>query len=811
MTSLRPVLKRLYGDARLTLLSILTLAIGIGLTVAIFSLVYGVLLAPLPYPRAERLVHISHDAPLLDLKDMDLSVPLYLRYRERAHSFEELALMRDSRVSLTGLDRPDRVRQGTVSASLFHLAGIQPLQGRAFDDGDEKPGAPAVALISEGFWRGRLGSDPRVLERTIELDGERRQVVGVLPDRFDLPTENIEVWIPFLFDASSQRLGQFSYRCVGRLRDGVSLTSALSELKGITDRIAEEFPDESAAPILARSGFAPTMVPLLDKLVGDVKSALWVLLGAVGFILLMACVNVANVFLVRAEARRRELALRSALGASQGRILGEFFAEGALLAAAAGALGIVLAEVALSTLVRFSPEELPRISQIGIDGRAIAVALALSMASAILVALLPMLSHSRPDLVIALKEGGRGTSASRGRVSLRGLLVAGQMALGLVLLVGAGLMVRSFAELSRVTPGFRTEDTLTLRLSLPRASYDSSKLVASFVDQVTERVRALPGVLEVGASDGLPLTGSANGSGHEIEEFPRGEKDVPRVFLIHAADPGYREAMGIPLREGRWFEPADHQQPRHVTVVSEAVAKRYWPSSSALGKRISPGDPEDIGWYEIVGVVGDVHYEGLEIAPRESVYYPIAGPDRAGFGANLCLVVHAGVSPESLAASVRDAVWAIDANVPITNVISLERLVADSRASMAFSMTLLLLASLLAVLLGAIGTYGVVSVVVSQRTQEIGVRMALGALRSQVRGMVVRDGLRTVLPGLALGLVASFGFTRLMASLLFAVSPLDPLSFALAPVLLLLVALGASLLPAERASRVSPLEALRQE
>lgn len=811
MTSLRPALKRLYGDGRFTVLSILTLAIGIGLTVAIFSLVYGVLLAPLPYPHPERLVDISHKAPGLDLDDMDISIPLYLRYRERTHSFDDLGLLREGRVSLTGLDRPDRVRQGTVSASLFRVAGVQPIQGRAFAEDDEKPGAPAVALVSEGFWRGRLGADPAVLDRSIELDGSRRQIIGVLPDDFDLPTENIEVWIPFTFDPTSQPLGQFSYRCVGRLREGVTPKAALSELKSITDRITEEFPGESAAPILARSGFVPTMLPLLDEIVGDVKSALLILLGAVGFVLLMACVNVANVFLVRAEGRRRELALRSALGASRARILGEFLAEGAILALAAGALGIVLAKMTLSTLLRFSPEELPRIAQIGIDGRALAVALGLSAVSACLVALLPMLPYSRPDIVTALKEGGRGTSAARERVSLRKVLVAGQMALGLVLLIGAGLMVRSFRELSQVAPGFRTDDALTLRLSLPRTSYETPKLAASFVDRVTERLRTLPGVLEVGAVDTLPLTGSASGSGHEIEDFPRGENDVPPVFLVHEADPGYLKAMGILLVEGRWLEPADHQQQRRVVVVSESVAKRYWPDSSPLGKRISPGDPDEDGWYEIVGVVGDVHHEALQLPPRDSAYYPLAGPDNEGIRGNVCLVVHAGVSPESLAGAVRDAIWAVDPNVPITNVVSLEKLVADSRASMAFSMTLLLLASLLAVLLGAIGIYGVVSFVVSQRTQEIGVRMALGALRSQVRAMVVRDGLSTVLPGLVVGLAAAFVFTRFMTSLLFEVSPLDPLSFALAPMHLLAVALGASLLPAERASRVSPLEALREE
>jgi predicted permease len=385
------------------------------------------------------------------------------------------------------------------------------------------------------------------------------------------------------------------------------------------------------------------------------------------------------------------------------------------------------------------------------------------------------------------------------------------MALGLVLLIGAGLMVRSFAELSAVSPGFRSEGALTLRVSLPAAAYDGERLSA-FVEEVTRRLAALPGVRAVGAVDSLPLTGSATGSGHAFEDFPLGENDLPPVFITNAADPGYREALGIPLVEGRFFEPADHRERRRVVVVNQTLARRYWPNGGALGRRVSPGRPDEQGWYEIVGVVGDIRFEDLQAEPRGMVFYPILGPvGSGGFGTNLSFVLQTAGSPESIAQPARSAVWSLDPNVPITHVMTLEDLVRDSRAPMAFSMSLLLIASALAVLLGAVGTYGVVSYVVSQRTQEIGVRMALGALRGQVRSMILRDGLLTAVPGLLIGLLAAFALTRTLSSLLYSVSPLDPLSFVLAPLLLLAVAVASSLLPAERAAKVNPLTALRRE
>ncbi|HEY7698715.1 MAG TPA: FtsX-like permease family protein, partial [Vicinamibacteria bacterium] len=509
--------------------------------------------------------------------------------------------------------------------------------------------------------------------------------------------------------------------------------------------------------------------------------------------------------------RRRDLALRSALGASRLQILAEFFAEGLVLALASGALALVLARVAISVLLRYVPEGVPRLSQVGIDGTAVAFALLVSVAAAVLVALLPTLPYSRPEVVAALNEGGRGHTAGRQRVTTRRALVALQMALGLVLLIGAGLMVRSFSKLSVVSPGFRPEGALSLRVSLPAAAYDEER-VSTFVEDATRELAALPGVLAVGAVDSLPLTGSASGSGHTFEDFPLGENDLPPVFITNAADPGYREALGIPLVEGRFFEPADHRDRRRVVVVNQTLAKRYWPNGGALGRRISPGSPDREGWYEIVGVVGDLRFEDLQTEPRGMVFYPILGPEGSGgFGTNVSFVLRTAGTPESIAQPARSAVWSVDPNVPITQVLTLEQLVRDSRAPMAFSMSLLLVASALAVLLGAVGTYGVVSYVVSQRTQEIGVRMALGALPSQMRERILRDGLETALAGLLIGLLGAFALTRTLSSLLYSVSPLDPWSFILAPLLLLGVAVASSLLPAERAAKVSPIVALRRD
>ena len=811
MSELRYALRRLAARPGFSTVCILTLGLGIGVNVTLFALVYGVLLKPLSYPAAERLVTVSHDAAALNLDDMGISAPLYLRYREQAASFEEMAMIEDGRISLTGLDEPLRVRHGTVTASTFKVYGLAPLLGRPFGRQDEKPGAAPVVLISQRLWRGRFGGDLHIVGRSIEIDGSPREVVGVMPSSFEVPDVETDVWIPLIIDPTDHPLGRFGGACVARLKPEASLTSALADLKRFTDGLVERFPEERAAPVLRRSGFQPVVRPLLEDIVGEVREALLVLLAGVGFVLLMACANVANLFLVRAEGRQRELAMRSALGASRARLVGSFAVEGLVLALVAGAASVLLAHLALRALIPLAPEGIPRLHSVELGGPVLLFTLVLSLLSAFLFAFLPVFSYARFDLAAVLREGGWGLSG-RGRVRLRKNLVAAQVALSLVLVVGAGLMVRSFQKLSRVNPGFEARGALSLRLSLPGARYDSPRRIADFVDQLTRRLEALPGVTAAGVISLLPLGGSASGAGHSFEDFPLAEDGVPPVFFDFIASPGCLQALGLRLIEGRWFEPADHQRFGAVAVISQSIAKQYWPRSSAIGRRLRPGRADGDKWYTIIGVVGDVHHLRLEEDPSDTVYYPLVRREEdGGIGSNLCLVLRTAAAPETLAQPVRSAVWELDPNVPITHVMTLEKLVADARAPMAFSMLLLLIAAGMALFLGALGIYGVISFVVSQRTAEIGVRMALGAQPRQVRRMVLLDGLKVALPGIALGLAAALALTRLMKSLLYGVSPLDVQTFILVPFVLSAVAMGASLLPARRASLVDPAVALRTE
>ncbi|HEX9636016.1 MAG TPA: ABC transporter permease [Acidobacteriota bacterium] len=812
MNEIRHALRRLTARPGFTVVCILTLGLGIGVNVAIFALVYGVIMRPLPYPQPERLVSISHQAPALHLDDMEISAPLYLRYREQAGSFVDIAMIADGRISLTGgAGEPQRLRYGLITPSTFRVFGLAPLVGRPFGPRDSKPGAAPVVLISERLWRGRFGAAPAILGRSLEVDGTPREVVGVMPAAFEIPDPEADLWMPFIYDREQHPLGRFEGACIARLKPEATVATARADLKRFTDGIVEQFPEERAAPVLRSAGFQPIVRPLLDEIIGEVRQALLVLLGGVGFVLLMACSNVANLFLVRAERRQRELAVRSALGASRAQLLAGFMIEGLLLALAAGAASVLLARLGIGTLIPLAPEGIPRLHSVELGAPVLIFALALALLSALLFAFLPLLSFAKTDLMSALRESGWGLSGSA-RTRLRRYLVVAQFALSMVLLIGAGLMVRSFRELSRVDPGFDPQRALSLRLSLPAGRYAGPAEIAAFVDRVVEQVEALPGVEAAGAVSLIPLGGSASGAGHALEDFPIGEDQVPPVFFDYEASPGYLRAMGLKLIAGRWFEPRDHQRPGEVAVISASLAKRFWPDASPLGRRLQPGRPESDQWYTIVGVVGDVHHFGLQEEPSDSVYYPMVRREQdGGIGGNLTLVLRTQVAPETLSQAARAALWKLDPNIPIDHVMTLERLVAEAGAPMAFSMLLLLIAAALALILGGIGLYGVISFVVGQRTQEIGVRMALGAQPQRVHRMILWDGLKVAWPGIAIGLAASLALTRIMKSLLYGVSPLDLWTFALVPLVLTALALGASLLPARRAARVDPAIALRAE
>ncbi|REJ74083.1 MAG: permease [Acidobacteria bacterium] len=815
MHELQVALRRLLRAPGFSVICVLTLAVGIGMVVAIFSLVHGIVLQQLPYPEPGRLVAISHDAPGLDLEDINASPPLYVRYSEVTTTFEELALVADGMITLTGAEVPDRLRLGRVTPTFFPLLRTAPQIGRGLQPGDAEEGAAPVAVISHSAWQQRFGGAEDVLQRDLELDGTARRVVGVMPAHFQFPDERTEVWLPLPMPTQPGALGAFGTSLLGRLAPGADLQSATTDLRRVTDDLEGYFPDEPAVPVLARSGLIPRLMPLHERMVGDLRTGLWVALGAVAMVLLLACANVANLFLVRAERRQQEIAVRSALGASRVTVASSFLLEGVLLALSGGALGVGIAHLGLRALRSFAPEGVPRLDSVSIDPPVLLFALVVALASAVAFSLLPALQSISSRFSSALKDGTRGAGWGRGRVQTRQILVAVQVALASMLLVGAGLLVRTFAELGAVDLGFDPGGVMTLQTSLSTSDYPSEDEVAALVDRLIPELEALPGVERAAVSSELPLSGRGTGAGHSLEDHPLAEDELPPVFRMKSVSEGYFEALRIPLLEGRGFEAADWQDRRGVAVVNQTLAKRWWPNGTAVGKRLRQGAPpeaEGEDWYEIVGVVGDTVDEDLRGEVLPQVFYPLRNRDgEGGLRGGFMLLARTGGEPSSLGGALRETIWSADRNVPITRMMTMEQLADEARAATAFSMSLLLLASVLALVLGALGVYGVLSFVVTLRTREIGLRLALGARRRGVRNQVLRSGVVLCSLGVAAGMLGALALTRLFASLLFRVSPLDPFTFVAVPLVLLAAAALASYVPARRAARVDPAIALRWE
>lgn len=813
MFRLRQALRKLVSTPGFTLLSIFTLAVGLGANAAIFAIVDAVLLSPLPYPESERLVVLGHSAPGLGMGELNQSDALYLHYRENATSFEDIAMVDDRAVALTGIDRPLRLEGAVVTPGALELLRVDPVRGRLFAEDEGRPAGPKSVILSEGLWRRQFSADPSILGRVLELDGVGREVVGVLPD-VDFPEPETELWIPLEIDPNATRLGAFGIAGVARLADGVSVEQSEAELERLSTPLTTVFPDEEAARFLESAGFDAHVTTLREDLVGDVRAALWILLGTVGFVLLIACANVANLFLVRTEMRQRETALRAALGASRGELAVAGLVESALLSLLAGVAGLGLAALGVRLLVRFGPQELPRLHEVGVDARVALFTLALSLVSGLLYGLIPALRSGVRELGTVLKEGGRSATAGRERHVLRHALVAGQVALALLLLVGAGLMVRSFDRLANVDPGFRADGrTLTFGVSLPETKYPDHDSVDRFYTRLIEDLSGLPGVERAAAGSSVPLSGNHSGSGHMVEDHPIEEGQPPPVFRVENITPGYLEAAGLRLVTGRMFTEAEARDRAAVAVVSQGLAERFWPNESPLGRRLSSNVEEEDGWYTIVGVVADVRSQGLDEDPLETVYYPLAPrvADLWGPAQRMDIVLRFSSESAASMGSVRQAVWALDADLPITHVRTLEELVENARARMAFTVMLLLVAAAVALVLGSVGTYGVVSYLVAQRRNEIGVRMAMGARAGQVAGMVLRQGLAIAAIGVGIGLVAAAVLSRSLSAILFEIDPLDPVTFAAVPVVLLLVVALATLGPATRAARVDPMVALREE
>ncbi len=806
--------RRILASPGFTLLALATLATGIGANIAIFTVVNAVLLRPLPFPDSERLVALRHAAPgLAQLDELPMSDALHFLYAEESRTLESVAAYRDEQVSFTGPENPQRVAASSVTASFFDVLRTPPRLGRAFTAEEDRAGAAPVVVLSDGLWRTRFGAAPGVMGRIVDLDGESVEIVGVMPPGFSFSQQEIDLWRPLRLDPQNAQLGAFGINGVARIADGSTPGQVQAELDAMLSNLAELLPDQGAAPVLVNAGFRPLVDPAREVLVGDIEATLWILLGSVGFLLLIACANVANLFLVRSEARHGEVAVRAALGESRGTLAASVLVESVLLGVAGGLLALPLALAAVRLLVRFGPRDLPRLDEISIDASVLLFGLAVSVVAGLLFGLLPALRAGAVAAAGHMTAGARGATAGRARQIARRGLVVMQVALALTLLVGSGLAVRSFQRLAAVDPGFDPVGVLTFGLALPERDYASADARLNFHRDLVDRLRGLPGVEEASAASTVPLGGEVSGSGHSIEGRPLADGEVPPVFLIKRVAPGYFDALRVELVEGRVFDRLDGERHASVAIVSRSLARTHWPGESALGKGIRRGGPPGEGeeWTRVVGVVDDIHEIALHEDPPEMAYYPVPGvAGGEGVPAAMRYVVRAP-DAGALAGAVREAVRGLDPTLPIADVETLETLVGRARGARAFVMVLLVVAAGLALLLGSVGLYGVVSYLVTQRRREIAIRMAVGAQAGDVRGLVLTEAGGLALAGAALGVGSAVALTRRLQALLFETSPLDPTVFAAVSVLLVGVCLFASWLPARRAAQVDPMTALRME
>jgi predicted permease len=806
----RSAVRGLVRNPFFTGLAGVTLAVGIAANTAIFSVVDGVLINPLPFPEPERLVSYNHEAPGLGVNVplIPHSQAMYLHYEANARELEAFAVVSNSNVNLVTEGDPQQLSAAVVTRRYFDVLGVQPMLGRAFVEGEDRPGAEPVAILGYGLWEQSFGANPSVLGQLVELDGTRRRVIGVMPERFSVLNE--ELWIPMTIDPEAPDGGSLGLIGFGRLAAGATPESADVEMQELLMRFAAEHADELPAGVMEQAGLASDVKPLKEVVVEDVRQVLWVLLGTVGIVLLVACANVANLFLVRAEARQREQALRTALGAGRLQIARQYLAESVTLALGAGVLGLVLAEFGVRGLLALAPADLPQALDIGIDGSVLLFAAAISLASGLVFGVVPAFGSRRRDLSNALKDGGRASTGGKDRMRARSGLVVAQVALALVLLVGSGLMLRSFVALKNVDPGFDTEGLVTFSLGLPSAEYQEPASVLDFQRRLADRLAAMPGVEAVGMINGLPLSEAKSAGPMEPVEQPFPEGELGPMIERRRVSPDYFRTMSIRIVEGRALEWTDQADEARSIVVSETLARTFWPDQSALGKAIRSQGEENDPW-EVVGVAADVRFDGVAQEPLPMAYQPVLGgnvadPDPTrGFD----VVVKVAGDPLAVIAPAREELRAIDGRLPMITPRSVASIVEDSMAATSFTVVLLGIAAGVALLLGTVGIYGVVAYVVSRRTQEIGVRMALGAPAGVVLSGFLRQGLVLTGIGVALGLLASFGLSRVLASLLYGVSATDPVTFSATAALLVGVSLLATWLPARRASRVDPVEALR--
>ncbi len=797
LQDLRYAARSLRRSPGFTVIAALTLALGIGANAAIFSVVNGVLLRPLAYANPDRLVVVwGHKE---SIGNETASLPDFKDWREQNTVFESMAAVAYTRFDVTGDGEPERVNAALTTANFFHVLGVAPEVGRAFNADEETSGRDRVVVLSHGFWERRFGSRPGVVGSTITLSGLPYTVVGVAPAGFRLGNAS-DLWAPLRTDTTRGRRADF-LSVIARLEPGATMEQAQAQMTTIGRALEAQYPETN-------TGWSPRLVSLEEQVVGGARPALLVFMGAVGLVLLIACANVANLMLMRAASREREMAIRSALGAGSGRIVRQLLTECVLVSFVGGALGLLFAVWASSALGAVRSAPIPRLDESGIDGRVVAFTLLLSLLAGLLFGLAPALRLVRGRLRSSLREGARDSSAGIGVHQLRGALVLVEVALALVLLVAAGLLIRSFDKLSRVNPGFDSHSVISAQLVLPRVRYAEGTRQLAFYDQLVQSVQAMPGVRSVALASDAPLSGGGNYLSFEVAGRPQADAGTVQDAELLVTNPAYFETLRIALRAGRVFTTRDDDRATKVAVINAAMAKRYWPDGDPIGAHVTLGDPSDSSsWRTIVGVVGDVRQNALSDEPYPQLFLPLAQtPQRA-----MLLLARTSGNPSALAAPIRQAVSAGDRDLPVSDIRTLDDRLQLSVAQPRLSMVLVGTFALLALVLAAVGIYGVLSYTVTQRTRELGIRMALGAESSSVMRLVVGQAMAPAFIGVLLGLAGAWGATRLISSLLFGVSATDPITFIAVTLFLLTVALAASWVPARRATRVDPLIALRSE
>jgi putative ABC transport system permease protein len=815
---LQHIIRRLLRAPLFTGVIVATLALGIGANTAIFSVIEGVLIKPLPYPNPQELIGVWHSATGINIPLINIAPSLYFTYREQSRTFSDIGAWQGYGATVTGLGDPHRVDCISVTSGLLPVLGVQPILGRWFSSTDGSPGSPDTVMLTYGYWQSRFGGAPSVIGRRIVVDGTAREIIGVMPASFRFLDLKPGLITPLVFERNKVTLGNFSYQGIARLKPGVTLSQASADVARMLPLSFASFPPPPGfnVKMFEEAQFAPKLRPLKQDLIGDAGKVLWVVMGTLGLLLLIACANVANLLLVRADAREHELAIRAALGAGWAQVARELMLESVVLGLLGGIAAVGLAWGALRLLVATAPAYLPRIEEISIDTPVLLFTLAISLLAGLLFGAIPVIKYAGPHLTSRLRGGGRTSSQSRDRHRTRSILAGVQIALATVLLIASGLMIRTFRGLTNVAPGFtHAEQVQTLRISIPQAQVKDPAAVVRMQQDIMDKIAAIPGVTSAAFASVVPMDGGGWTDPIFAEDHVYSESQVPPLRRFKFASPGLTKTMGGSLVAGRDLTWTDSFEKRPVALVSENVARELWRDpASAIGKRIRESGKSP--WREVVGVVSDERDDGVDQKATSIIIFPALMDNFEGnliqAPRSVAYVVRSGrTGTESFMREIRHAVWSVNANLPLAEVRTLQEIYSKSLSRTSFALSMLGIAGGMALLLGMVGIYGVLSYSVAQRTREIGIRMALGATRGGLTGIFLRHGLLLAAGGIACGLAAAFGLMRLIGALLFAVSPVDPLTYAAVAIALAAATLLASCLPAWRAAAIDPMDALRAD